>query len=82
MINSDYQNLIEEIVTNGRSFYDSREIKFLGHCTGCYLADISEETRLENTLAMMEMRDSKMPVHEHLKWLTKNPVPYSNTDHK
>ncbi|MAG50728.1 hypothetical protein CL621_03785 [archaeon] len=80
MIHSDYQNLIEKFVTNGRRFYDSTDIKFLRHCTSCDLIDISEENRLENTLAMMEMRDNKMTVYERLNWLMKNPDLYSNSE--
>ncbi|MBR9683792.1 hypothetical protein GOV03_04610 [Candidatus Woesearchaeota archaeon] len=76
MVDSDYQILIEEVVTNERCCYDSTEIKFLRHCTGCDLTGISDEKRLESMLAMMEMRDDKMPVHERLKWLLKNPIPY------
>ena len=78
MITSDYQNLIEEVATNGRRFYDSIDIKFLRHCTGCDLADISEDKRLENTLAIMEMRDNKMPVCERLNWLMNNPHSFRN----
>jgi len=76
MVNSDKQILIEKVITNNRQYFDSEHIKFLRHCTGCDLVDIPEEKRLENTLAMMDMRDKKMSVNEHLSMLFYNPAPY------
>ena len=72
MIDSCYQVSIEKAVTSKRYFYDDIGYLFLRHCTGCDMINIPIEERLENTLAMMVMRDRKMPINEHMKRLFKN----------